>query len=233
MPKNSSAQDTSTSVSCMPARIASHGRRAIQSSIEANGRTVAIPNCVSHRGVRVGNLEIQHGPPPAFREGRRAAGDHLSALRHLRQRVRRQDPVDPGREVVLGGVRLHETDVAPAVNLDPAPRLIEHRVGQIDADDPALGADRLLEEREVQTRTAGHVDDGVARDEAELLYGPPALCLLGVAGRGIEPGSDVVALRLLAVHLDQVLAGLIDLAHDPGPASTAALISVISRSLTR
>jgi hypothetical protein len=40
-----------------------------------------------------------------------------------------------------------------------------------------------------------------------------ALCALGVAGRGVEPGGDVVVLRLLAVRLDQVLARTIALAH--------------------
>src|SRR5260370_33505633 len=89
----------------------------------------------------------------------------------------------------------------------------EHRVGQIDADDPAVGTDHLLNQREVQACAACDVDHAVTRAKAERLYGPEALCPLGVAGRGVEPGSDVVVLRLLAVCLDQVFSRTVDLAH--------------------
>src|SRR5437773_6297628 len=89
----------------------------------------------------------------------------------------------------------------------------EQRVGQIDADDPAVGTDHLLNQREVQTCAACDVDHAVTRAKAERLYGPEALCPLGVARRGVEPGGDVVVLRLLAVCLDQVLSRTVDLAH--------------------
>ncbi len=101
----------------------------------------------------------------------------------------------------------------PAVRLYPILGLGEHRVGQIDADDPAVGTDHLLNQREVQTCAARDVDHGVTRAKAERLHRPEALCPLGVAGRGVEPGGDVVVLRLLAVCLDQVLSGTVDLAH--------------------
>src|SRR5581483_7046027 len=100
-----------------------------------------------------------------------------------------------------------------AVRLNPILGAGEHRVGQIDADDPAAGADRRLDQRKIQARPAGDVDHAVSRVKAERLYGPQALCLLGVAGRGVEPGGDVVVLRLLAVRLDQVLSRMVGLAH--------------------
>jgi len=89
----------------------------------------------------------------------------------------------------------------------------EHRVGQVDADDPAGGTDHLLDQREVESRAARDVDHAVTRAKAECLYGPEALGSLGVAGRGVEPGGDVVVLRLLAVCLDQVLSRTVALAH--------------------
>src|SRR5580693_328534 len=161
----------------------------------------------------IGNLEIQHDPAPASGESRGAVGDDLSALGHLRQGVRGQDRVDLGREVEFGRVGLYEADIAPAVRRYPIPGLGEHRVGQIDADDPAVGTDHLLNEREVQTGAACDVDHAVTRAEAERLYGPEALCPLGVAGHRVEPGGEVVVLRLLAVCLDQVLSRTVCLAH--------------------
>ena len=140
-------------------------------------------------------------------------GDDLCALGHLRQGVRGQDRVDLGWEVEVGRVGLHEADIAPAVRLYPILGMGEHRVGQIDADDPAVGTDHLLNQREVQTRAACDVDHAVTRAKAERLYGPEALCPLGVAGRGVEPGGDVVVLRLLAVGLDQALLRTISLGH--------------------
>src|SRR5947209_4042454 len=114
----------------------------------------------------------------------------------------------------------------------------EHRVGQVDPDDPAVGTDRLLDQREVLTYAAGDVDNAVTAAKTECLNGPEAVRPLGVAGHGIEPGGDVVVLRLLAVCLDQVLARTVGVAHGvsgpPGVArSTAALIATLSRSLTR
>src|SRR5262249_35182245 len=108
----------------------------------------------------------------------------------------------------------------------------------------------------IETCAACDVDHAVTRAKAECLYGPEALCPLGVAGRRVEPAGDVVVLCLLAVCLDQVLSRRVDLAHGvlldlgsaaaeparhplydsepPGVAdSTAVLIAVISRSLTR
>ena len=160
----------------------------------------------------VRSLEIQHGPASTAGQGRGAAGDDISAFRHLRQGVCGQDRVDLGWEVELGRVGLHEADIAPAVGLDPMLGLGEHRVGQIDADDPAVGTDHLLDQREVQTGAAGDVDHAVTRAKPECLYGPEALGPLGVAGHGVEPGGDVVVLRLLAVCLDQALLR-VDLAH--------------------
>src|SRR6516164_8879172 len=162
----------------------------------------------------IGNLEIQHDPASAPGEGRGAVGDDLCAPGHLRQGVRGQDRVDLGWEVEVGRVGLHEADIAPAARLYPILSLGEHRVGQIDTDDPAVGTDHLLNQREVQTCAACDVDHALTRAKAERLYGPEALCPLGVAGRGVEPGGDVVVLRLLAVCLDQVLPRTVDLAHD-------------------
>ena len=106
-------------------------------------------------------------------------GDDVCALGHLRQGVRGQDRVDLGGEVKVGRVGLHEADIAPAVRLYPSLGLGEHRVGQIDAEDPAGGTDRLLDQREVQTRATRDVDHAVTRAKAECLYGPEALRPLG------------------------------------------------------
>jgi len=140
-------------------------------------------------------------------------GDDLCALRHLGQGVRGHDRVDLGREIEAGCVGLRETDIAPAVRLYPILGLGEHRIGQIDADDPTTGTDRLLQQREVQTCAAGQVDHGVTRAKAERLHGPEALCPLRVAGRGVQPGGDVVVLCLLTVRLDEVLSRTVGLAH--------------------
>jgi hypothetical protein len=140
-------------------------------------------------------------------------GDDLCALGHLRQGVRGQDRVDLGWEVEVGRVGLYEADIAPAVRLYPILGAGEHRVGQIYADDPAVRTDHPLEQREVQTCAACHVDHGVTRAKAERSHGPEALCPLGVAGRGVEPGGDVVVLCLLAVCLDQVRSSTVDLGH--------------------
>jgi hypothetical protein len=160
-----------------------------------------------------GNLEIQHSPAPASGKGLGAVGDDLCALGHLRHGVCGQDRVDPGWEVEAGRVGLHEADIAPAVRLYPILGAGEHRVGQIDADDPAARTDHPLKQREVQTCAACHVDHGVTRTKAERMYGPEALRPLRIAGRGIEPGGDVVVLRLLAVCLDQALLRTAGLAH--------------------
>src|SRR5262249_4950732 len=69
------------------------------------------------------------------------------------------------------------------------------------------------DQREVQACAACDVDHAVTCAKAERLYGPEALCPLRVAGRGVEPGDDVVVLRLLAVCLDQALPPTVDLVH--------------------
>src|SRR2546421_6613563 len=89
----------------------------------------------------------------------------------------------------------------------------EHCVGHIHAEDPAGGTDPVLDQWEVQTGAACDVDHAVTRAKAERSYGPAALCPLWVARRGVEPGGDVVVLRLLAVCLDQILSRTVDLAH--------------------
>ena len=66
VPKNNSVQEKSASSSCMAARIASHGRRMVHSSMEAKGRTIAVPSCASHPGVLSGTLRSSTAqrPPP-------------------------------------------------------------------------------------------------------------------------------------------------------------------------
>jgi hypothetical protein len=201
--------------------------------MEPNGRTSVRPTCANHRG---GNLEIQHDQASTAGEGLGASRDDGAAFRHLRQGVRGQDRVDLTWEVELGSVGLDEADIAPAVQLDPLLGLGEHRVGQIDADNPAAGADHLLDQREVQTGAAGDLDHAVTRAQPEPFYGPEALRPLGVAGHGVEPGGDVVVRRLLPVCLEQVRSSAVDLTHGVplGVAdSRAALIAAISMSMTR
>src|SRR6185437_12279253 len=106
-----------------------------------------------------------------------------------------------------------EADIAPAVRLDPILSPGEHRVGQIDSDDPARRTDHLLDQREVQTCATCDVDHAVTRAKAQCVYDPETLCPLGIARHGVEPRADVVVLRLLAVCLDQMLSRTIDLAH--------------------
>src|SRR5574341_708466 len=67
------------------------------------------------------------------------------------------DPIDRGGEFVLRCVRLHQLDVLPAARGDSLARLIEHRVGQIDADNPAFWADCVLQQRKTQPSAAAHV----------------------------------------------------------------------------
>src|ERR1700736_4066745 len=50
--------------------------------------------------------------------------------------------------------------MTPAVRLYPILGTREHRIGQVDADDPATGTDRLLKQREVQTCAACDVGHG-------------------------------------------------------------------------
>jgi hypothetical protein len=122
------------------------------------------------------------------------------------------------------GTCVRAADIAPPVRLYPILGTGEHRVGQIDADDPAAGTDQLLDQGEVQTRAACHVDHAVTRAKAERSYGPEALRAMGVAGHGVEPGGGVVVLRLLAVCLDQAISPAVGLAHGVllGPGRVAA-----------
>ena len=213
VPKNNSVQERSTSSSSHGCanRLPRTARDPLVDGAEGPRQRDSELRQPPRRVVR--SLEIQHGPASAAGQGRGAVGDDVSAAGHLRQGVGGQDRVDLGREVERGRVGLHEADVAPAVGLDPLLGLGEHRVGQVDADDPALGTDRLLEQREVQTGAAGDVDDAVTRAKPECSYGPEALGPLRVAGHGVEPGGDVVVLRLLAVRLDQALVRAVDLAQ--------------------
>src|SRR5262245_26335319 len=102
-------------------------------------------------------------------------GDHRRALGHLRHRVRGQDRVHLAWELEVGRVGLHEADIAPAVRRYPVLGLREHRIGEIDADDPAARTDHLLDEREVQTCAARDIDHAVTGAKTERLYGPDAL----------------------------------------------------------
>jgi len=160
----------------------------IHSSMEAKGRTTAIPSCASHPGVLPGTLRSSttQRPPPE-----RAAAPWAMTSAHSGTCDRAYvDRIAStlGWEVEVGRVGLHEADIAPAVRLYPILGTGEHRVGQIDADDPAVGTDHLLNQREVQTCAACDVDHAVTRAKAERLYGPEALCSLGVAGRGGRAG---------------------------------------------
>ena len=51
----------------------------------------------------------------------------------------------------------------------------EHRVGQVNADDPALGTDFPLDQWEVETRAAPDLDHAVTRAKPERVYGPAAV----------------------------------------------------------
>ena len=139
-------------------------------------------------------------------------GDDLAGLRQQRVRVGGEDRVDPGRELELGRVGLHEADVAPAIALDPTLGLGEHRVGQVDADDPALGTDLPLDQWEVESRATSDLDHAVTRAKPKRSYGPAAVGPLR-AERGEERGGDVVVPGPLAVGLDEVLSRTVDLAH--------------------
>ena len=144
-------------------------------SIDAKGRTAAVPS-LRERPRHLGwNLEIEHHAAPAPGEGRSTVGDHLCAFGYLCQCVRRENRVDAVWKVELDRVGLHEADIAPAVPLYPISGLVEHRVGQIDTHDPALGADQLLDEREVQAGAACDVDHGVTGAKPKCLYDTQAL----------------------------------------------------------
>ncbi len=121
------------------------------------------------------DLEIQHRPAPAGGESSAAAGDDLGALWEQRESERGQDRVDPGREGEPGRVGLHQADIAPAACAYPAPGLGQHRVGQVDAGDPAPGPDRCLEEREVPPGAAADLDHGVPGVQPQRLQGLAAV----------------------------------------------------------
>src|SRR5579884_2375315 len=87
--------------------------------------------------------------------------------------------------------------------------LDEHGVGQVNADDPALGTDLPLDQWEVQARAAGDLDHGVSRAKPEGVYRPAAVGPLAE----VELGRDVVAPRLPPVRRDEVLSGTFDLPH--------------------
>src|SRR5436305_13460771 len=87
----------------------------------------------------------------------------------------------------------------------------EHRVRHVNADDPAVGTDFLLDQWEVEARATGDLDHAVPRSKPERLYGPAAVGALGA--EHAELRGDVVVRGSLAVRLDQVLSPTVALAH--------------------
>src|SRR5437764_2797543 len=85
----------------------------------------------------------------------------------------------------------------------------EHGVCQVNADDPALGTDFLLEQWEVEAGAAGDLDDAGTRAQSERLDCSAAVGPLGL----VELGGDVVVPGCPAVCLDQMLSVTVDLAH--------------------
>src|SRR5690606_1421228 len=57
------------------------------------------------------------------------------------------------------GVATNELDVAPTVLLDAAPRLLEHALRAIDADDSSALADAPHEHRQIPARAAADIHD--------------------------------------------------------------------------
>ena len=185
---------------CRAARISSDGRRRIHSIYGREGPHYRVPTCASHRGVLAGTLRSSttQRPPPE-----RAAAPWAMTSAHSgtcdRAYVDRIASTSVGKFEV-SRVGLHEADILVQPFVYPILGLGEHRVGQIDADVRPSGPIASSIEWEVQTCAACDVDHAVTRAKAKCLYGPQALRPLGVAGHGIEPGGDVVVLRLLAVR---------------------------------
>ena len=150
----------------------------------------------SHPGI-AGNPRSAR-PSVASGEGRGAVDDDLCALGHLPAHTWTGSSTGLGSRT---GPRRHEADIAQPFASIRSLGMGEHRVGQIDADDPAAGTDPA-------PQSAGSSDLCRMRRRSRChprepsAYGPEALCDGGSRAQG-EPGGDVVVLRLLAVCLDQ------------------------------
>ncbi len=254
VPKHNSLQERSASSSCMAARSPSHGRRPTQSSMEPKRPSEHDSELRQPQGRVVGSLEIEHDPAPTASESAAAPWAMTSPQSGTCDRAY----VDRIASTSLGNANSAASACTRLTLLQPLRSIRRWAWASIASvrSTPMIrpsGTDRVLDQREVLTGAAGDVDDGVAGAKPECFHGPAALGPLRVAGHGVEPGDDVVVLRLLAVGLDQVRLRAVDLAHrvllertlvgatsplgisvPPGVTdSTAALIAAISMSITR
>jgi hypothetical protein len=96
----------------------------------------------------------------------------------------------------LGRIALHKFNILPAVSGDALPRLVEHRIGQINADDPALRADGFLQQREIEAGATANVNHEVPAPRVQQLDRllPPGFQRPDAAG--------IIAVRPSAIAVD-------------------------------
>jgi len=127
------------------------------------GPHTATPSCASRRGALSGTLRsstAQRPPPERTAAPWAMTSPHSGTC--VKAYVDRIASTSAGNSNSAASACTRLTLRQPFA-LYPPLGLGEHRVGQVDAHDLAVGTDRLLEQREVQTGAAGDVDHAVTR----------------------------------------------------------------------
>ena len=182
--------------------------RAPPSQIGSHAEGAREPGGGGHEPLRrpLGLLEVEHDQTSAGRERGCRARDHRVAFSHERQGKRGDDAGHPRGKLVAGDIALDERDVPPPVRLDAAPRLYEHGVGHVDADQAPFGSDAPLDQFEVETRPAPQLEDRGSRLRTERAYGPAAVCPLAKTDDVIGVRREVVPAGPAAVQVTDVFA---------------------------
>src|SRR5215471_10910853 len=196
----------------MAERIACHGRRVIHSSMEAKGRTMAVPSRVSPPGVLSGILRSSTTQrPPAERAAAPWAMTFAQSGTCVRAYVDRIASTSVGKSKPAASACTRLILLQPFVSIRS---WAWASIASVRSTPTIRPPGPITSSISGKFRPVPHaMSITLSPAKAERLYGPEALCPLGVAGRGIEPGGDVVVLRLLAVCLDQVLSRTVHLAH--------------------
>ncbi|PSP45817.1 hypothetical protein BRC69_05020, partial [Halobacteriales archaeon QH_6_66_25] len=159
----------------VPAGFQRSDRRAGGPAVAGRGQTDERPEQEIHRerDGAVAPAGVQRRDPPAGSDQRDPLADRRGRGIEHSDEKRREHGVGLGdrrpARVAADGV-----DVFPAGTVDAPPGLPEHCRHDVDADDPALGADLLAEVREVRAGATAHLDDGVAGREIERARGTGA-----------------------------------------------------------
>ena len=163
--------------------------------------TAGLANIAAARGIRLtevrstvaGDIDLNGilGLDPAVRNGYEKIAVRFTVkgdapprscarlVEQSRARSAVYDVITNGVPVSIEVDGLHEADVAPAVGPDPILGSASIASVGIDADDPAAGTDRRLDQREVQTRAACDVNHAVTRAKVKACTASEALCSAG------------------------------------------------------